>query len=80
MVSQVLLGGVLAAGLPQAVLGASFSVPAQRVTIPGHVTLPPVANYHGQSETASTREFNDEVCVLPIYGVLANSGKGILVC
>jgi hypothetical protein len=60
MLSQVLLGGLVAASLPQAVLGNTFSVPFQKVTIPGHVTLPPV-NHRHQSGTASTREFDDQV-------------------
>jgi hypothetical protein len=64
MLSQLLLGGLLAASLPQAVLGNTFSVPFQKVTVPGHTTLPPVANHWGWSRTASTREFDDEVGIL----------------
>jgi hypothetical protein len=59
MLSQLFLGGVLAASLPQAVLGTSFSVPFQKVTVPGYTTLPSVSSH--RSGTASTREFDQEV-------------------
>lgn len=78
MLSQLLLGSVLATSLPQAVMGASstFSVPFQKVNVPGQTILP----NRRCSGPVSTPEFDDQVCIVVVSRDLSDLSRGILVC
>lgn len=64
MLSQLFFAGALAASLPHLALGNSFSIPLQKVKVPGQIRLP-VNGHRANGGTTSTPEIDDQVGNMP---------------